>query len=488
MNPKHIYELIKQFGPGYGVPMALGIGSLGGWWAGRSSVVSLLLLLAAFVWLLVYLRKHPPDRPVKTASGKLGFYVARVEEDPGKKRQKLLLHALHDGIAANADLKKRVEVHDLCKTIPYGAPSDQAHQAERMAEPCNAALVIWLETTDEGVRVYHATVRPLQQRTGPLEARPVPEGSNRGRYFAGVAFGMLGEDEKAIAQFTPRRESPQRYAAEMGNLANVYAERPTGNRDANLRNAIRIYKEILDIFTRRDFPADWATVQNNLGIAYSDLPTGDREQNLQKAIDCFEAALTVRTRDDFPADWALTQNNLGNAYGELPTGDRGQNLQKAIGCYVAALTVRTRDDFPEKWAMTQNNLGTAYDDLPTGDRGQNLQKAIDCYAAALTVRTKDDFPVDWAMTQNNLGVAYRNLPTGDRARNLQKAIDCFEVALTVYTKTISQRNGLGPRTTSAMPTPTSPPATGSRTSRKPSTVMKPLSPSAPKTTSPINGP
>ena len=434
MNPKHLYEIIKQFGPGYGFPLALGIGSLGGWWAGRSWVVSLLLLLAAFVWLLVYRLKYPPDRPVKTGSGKLGFYVARVEEDPGKKRQKRLLQELHDGIAANSDLKKRVELHDLCKTIPHGAPSEQAYQAERMAGPCNAALVIWLETTDKNERVYHSTVRPLNERTGTLEARPVPEASNLGRYFAGVAFAMLGEDEKAIAQFTPRRESPERYAAEMGNLANLYVELPTGNRDANLRKAVRIYKEVLDIFTRQDFPAEWAATQNNLGITYKNLPTGDREQNLQKAIDCFEAALTVRTRDDFPADWAATQNNLGIAYQNLPTGDRTQNLQQAIDSYQAALTVYTEDAFPADWAMTQNNLGNAYVELPTGDRGQNLQKAIGCYEAALTVRTKDDFPEKWAITQNNLGNAYSDLPTGDRRQSLQKAIGCYDAALTVFTK------------------------------------------------------
>ncbi len=270
---------------------------------------------------------------------------------------------MHEGIAANPDLKKRVELHDLCKTIPFGAPSDQAHQAERLAGPCNAALVIWLETTDKGERVYHSTVRPWQQRTGTLEAHPVPEGSNRGRYFAGVAFGMLGEDEKAIEQFTPRSESPQRYAAEMGNLATMYAELPTGNREANLRRAVRIYKEVLEIFTRRDFPADWAMTQNNLGNAYSDLPTGDRAQNLQKAIGYYEAALSVYTKDAFPADWAMTQNNLGVAYKNLPTGNRGQNLQKAIDCYEAALTVLTRDHFPHYHAMAIRNLQRARDAL-----------------------------------------------------------------------------------------------------------------------------
>ncbi|MCH8947465.1 MAG: tetratricopeptide repeat protein [Acidobacteria bacterium] len=228
-----------------------------------------------------------------------------------------------------------------------------------MTGPCNAALVIWLETTNKGERVYHSTVRPLQQRTGTLDALSVPEGSNRGRYFAGIALVMLGEDKKTPAQLTPRSESPQRYAAEMGNLANVYAERPTGNRDANLRTAIRIYKQVLEIFTRQDFPADWALTQNNLGNAYADLPTGDREQNLPKAIGCYQAALSVRTRDDFPVDWALTQNNLGNAYADLLAGDRGHNLQNAIDCYEAALTVLTRDDFPHHHAITIQNLQRA---------------------------------------------------------------------------------------------------------------------------------
>ena len=404
------YKVIRQYGPGYGVPLILFIAAVSAWVVGRPLIEVGAAMLIALVWLLgywllSYFFLNPPDRSVKTGSGKLGFYVARVEEDPGNKRQKRLLQELHDRIAAHPDLKKRVEVHDLRQTIPHGAPSEQAYQAERMAGALNAALVIWLETTDKSERVYHSTVRPLQQRTGTLEARPVPEGSNLGRYFAGVAFGMMGEHEKAIEQFTPRRESPQRYAAEMQNLAIVYAELPTGNRDANLREAVRIYKMVLEIFTRRNFPADWAMTQNNLGNAYSDLPTGDREKNLQQAIEALNAALTVFTRDAFPEKWALTQNNLGNAYSELPTGDRDQNLQQAIDCYEAALTVYTRDAFPEKWATTQNNLGEAYFGLPTGDRAQNLPKAIEYYEAALTIWTEAAFPHDHTMAIENLQLA-----------------------------------------------------------------------------------
>ena len=80
-----------------------------------------------------------------------------------------------------------------------------------------------------------------------------------------------------------------------------------------------------------------AGCQNNLGNAYSDLPTGDRGANLQQAIACYQAALRVYTEREFPVDWAMTQNNLGAAYSDLPTGDRGANLQQAISCYEAAI-------------------------------------------------------------------------------------------------------------------------------------------------------
>src|SRR5438105_10801216 len=81
----------------------------------------------------------------------------------------------------------------------------------------------------------------------------------------------------------------------------------------------------------------WAQTQNNLGIAYWNLPTGDRAANLTQAIACYEAALRVRTERDFPVDWAQTQNNLGLAYRNLPTGDRAANLTQAIAYYEAAV-------------------------------------------------------------------------------------------------------------------------------------------------------
>jgi hypothetical protein len=35
----------------------------------------------------------------------------------------------------------------------------------------------------------------------------------------------------------------------------------------------------------------WAMTQNNLGNAYQDLPSGDRAANLRQAIACYQAAI-----------------------------------------------------------------------------------------------------------------------------------------------------------------------------------------------------
>ncbi len=126
MNP---YEILKQYGPGYGIPLLLFTSAVGAFVAGRPPIVPRVLAGIAVAWLLSYwvlsyFFLNPPDRPVKTGTGKLGFYVARVEEDPGNKRQKGLMQELPDGIAANPDLKKKDEGHDLCQTIPHGAPTE----------------------------------------------------------------------------------------------------------------------------------------------------------------------------------------------------------------------------------------------------------------------------------------------------------------------------------------------------------------------------
>ena len=164
-----------------------------------------------------------------------------------------------------------------------------------------------------------------------------------------------------------------------------------------------------------------AAMQNNLGNAYWALPTGDRAANLQQAIQCYQEALRVYTAGAAPLDYAATQNNLGTAYLRLPTGDRAANLAQAIRCYREALRFRTAEAAPLDYAMTQNNLGTAYLRLPTGDRAANLQKAIQCYQEALRI---EHLPSrSRARYLRNLGDAYGEL------ENYTSAIAAYQQAI-----------------------------------------------------------
>jgi tetratricopeptide (TPR) repeat protein len=219
--------------------------------------------------------------------------------------------------------------------------------------------------------------------------------------------------------------------------------------------AVVLYTWLLS--AARDAPEDRADLQNRLGNANWSLPSGDREANLRQAIGYYEAALQVYTRVAFPIEWARTQPALGGAYSQLPSGDREANLRQAIGYYEAALQVYTREAFPMdfaiagedsrignvlqiftreafpmEWARTQLTLGDAYSDLPGGDREANLRQAINCYEAALQVHTREVFPVEWAQTQLTLGDAYSDLPGGDREASLRQAIGYYEVALHVF--------------------------------------------------------
>src|SRR5436190_970747 len=104
---------------------------------------------------------------------------------------------------------------------------------------------------------------------------------------------------------------------------------------------IQVYKRMLESLRPNDGPTLYAALQYNLGDAYSELPTGDRAANLTQAISCFQQALRFYTPEAAPLGYALTQNNLGAAYRELPTGDRASNLAQAINCYQQALRFYT---------------------------------------------------------------------------------------------------------------------------------------------------
>src|SRR5260221_404570 len=115
---------------------------------------------------------------------------------------------------------------------------------------------------------------------------------------------------------------------------------------------IQVYKRMLERLRPNDDPTLYAALQYNLGNVYGTLPTGDRAANLAQAINCYQQALRFYTPEAAPLGYATTQNNLGKAYRNLPTGDRAANLAQAINCFQQALRFYTPEAAPLGYATT----------------------------------------------------------------------------------------------------------------------------------------
>src|SRR5260221_39187 len=129
---------------------------------------------------------------------------------------------------------------------------------------------------------------------------------------------------------------------------------------------IQLYERLVSQLEPAENPTVYALICSLLGHVYVDLPTGERAANLTQAIRCHQEALRFTTPEVAPLDYAKTQNSLGNAYNELPTGERAANLIQAIRCHQEALRFTTPEVAPLDYATSQLNLGNAYIQLLTG--------------------------------------------------------------------------------------------------------------------------
>jgi len=243
--------------------------------------------------------------------------------------------------------------------------------------------------------------------------------------------------EQILEQFQPV-DDPDLYASIQTHLGAAYHDLPTGDRIANLKEAIACYQQALHYLTSEATSFEYAVVQTTLGNAYHDLGVvypnltkGDRTTNLKEPIACYQRALHYLTFEATPSEYATVQAELGNAYNELPMGDRAANLTKAIACFQEALRFRTPEATPHDYALTQKGLGSVYHGLLSGDRGENLKQTIACCQEALRFLTPETDPFEYATIQTNLGSTYSQLPTGDRKVNLSIAIACFQATVRV---------------------------------------------------------
>jgi tetratricopeptide (TPR) repeat protein len=149
--------------------------------------------------------------------------------------------------------------------------------------------------------------------------------------------------------------------------------------------AVRHYSSALCVRTEKVDPVRFAATAHNLGTAYRELPSGDRAANLRNAIGCYCTAFRVYIGAHLAEKCADLHNNLGNAYLNLPDPPAApcKNIRRALRHYALALRVRTKKNRPCDYAVTQFNRGQGYLLLAACDCVGNVQPAATCFREAL---------------------------------------------------------------------------------------------------------
>ncbi|MFM5944869.1 MAG: tetratricopeptide repeat protein, partial [Dolichospermum sp.] len=229
------------------------------------------------------------------------------------------------------------------------------------------------------------------------------------------------------------------WAETQNNLGNAYSERIRGNRADNIEKAITAFENAFTISGAEallqqrilGYPnlgyfhpmLPNAVILCNLGGTYSQRIEGNKENNIKMAIRVYENALKILANVDFPSFWAAIQRNLSMAYLERIDGNKEKNIEDAIEFCRQALTIFTQESYPKDWADTQYSLGFAYSDRIRGNRAENLKAAIIHYHNALTIRTKENDPLNCLQTARNLADLHYN------EKQWQPATEAYNIAI-----------------------------------------------------------
>jgi len=121
-----------------------------------------------------------------------------------------------------------------------------------------------------------------------------------------------------------------------GNRAAAYGLRETGDRDANLREAIASYQRAVHLPGLKAYPADAARLYRAMGTAWAQRPGGDRVENLRQADGALQSAIDRMPDDAQRDERASMWNERGLAQAEL--AQRG--IPGAVTATVMALVAR----------------------------------------------------------------------------------------------------------------------------------------------------
>lgn len=256
------------------------------------------------------------------------------------------------------------------------------------------------------------------------------------------------QDEVAAALAVAADDSisPLERAEMLMEIATGLQQRP--ETADQLRQAVRLHEEALQLATQDPQPLLQARIQARLGTALMAVPD-DGPGCVERAAACFENSRAAIRSGGSAEEQAELEMNLGLALQTL-AGFGKARLTDAVHAYHRSLRTFDPEKFPREYAILQNNLATAYLNMPVSGQRRNIREAlaVQAFEQALRVVNMIDYPAEYAMLQNNLGNALQFASTTHSVENCLRALDAYDEALKVrradnmpemYANTISNK-------------------------------------------------
>lgn len=276
---------------------------------------------------------------------------ARAE---GDRLMRLFLESV-DPCEMPTDLRVEVLPHNLLSEF-LSSPSINLNAIAPGAEPTDEALALV-----EQIQAGQDSAARLRAWSTEAEL-PTPLVSAARYHLAKALSGKAHSVEEAVGEWRqvlrsyPRTANPQRWAIACSELAQCLAERKLDNRLHNLKEALTLLDEALEILTFDSFTEDYGIAQSRRANLLLDIDAS--APAIDASLAAYQAALSVYSRWSYPYDWALICNNMATAHLHRDSA-KYDDVAIATRLLRGSLEVRTLEAMPREWAYTQMNLGMA---------------------------------------------------------------------------------------------------------------------------------
>ena len=214
-----------------------------------------------------------------------------------------------------------------------------------------------------------------------------------------------------------------------GNRAAAYGLRETGDRDANLREAIASYNRAVQLPGLANHPADAAQLYRALGTAWAQRPGGDRSENLRQADGALESAIKLFDNDSKRSERASMWNERGLAQAELAQRGIPGAVSATVTAFREGLAAAKGSEATALEAQLANNLGSAIMTAASQGQPASLADAAAALDRAAELWASLGMPEDAGASQLNAGMVYMSLHSTERdAAHLDRAIERLQGA------------------------------------------------------------